>query len=496
MQERERLSFVPEDIVIQVDRLTFLVPTRAFYIDGTLLKGGYVSVATEFALRVLRDAGEVPPGELGAFLGFSDLETRTLTQDLLLDGYLDVIADRLRLSIKGQQAFDPVTGELRLLDVEPFSDTVALDLVSFAPVDISGNARLSWLTEIEIPDKERAAAAREEAAKGFQSNFGEWRDRRFRSDSGSLVRLHTLAEVVPMARSSTPVVVPVAYSPSRGDGVEPDFSALRDRGRRDARKELVECLNEAVRRMVAPGDHAEGAAFTAQWDGGVLRGSGMTAVVNPLAWMQLASRTPPVPLPEMLSPSVRLSGSVTSSGFLSVLSTFLAGATTPETADIPVIWVPAEHGAWGASADLLDVTRQIRTGLAPEAGIVLMPRSSTDDRSRRTLVRAYGAGRDGRQTPLFETCIAIPLHAVPFSLELLVQPGAWAVVLLHVPANNGGFPIPIGYATCNVDVVRAVSSALAEIVGTLPEAAILWSARHEKAAPTLADLKRQLVAAI
>ncbi|OWK26143.1 hypothetical protein AJ87_48795 [Rhizobium yanglingense] len=48
-----------EDQVISIDTLTFLVPARNFRVEGTLLKGGYVSLATEFALRLLRDAGEL-----------------------------------------------------------------------------------------------------------------------------------------------------------------------------------------------------------------------------------------------------------------------------------------------------------------------------------------------------------------------------------------------------------------------------------------------------
>ncbi len=490
---RPRLTLVPDDAVIPVDRLTFLVPARRFQVEGTLLRSGYVSLATEFALRLLRDAEVLSPGELGAFLGFSDGETRTLVQELLLDGYLDVDGDRIRLAQKGERAFDPASGELRLLEVEPFSDTVTLDLVSFAPVEIPGAVRLPWLAELEPPDKDRSAAASREGTRGFRANFGEWRDARRRGERSSGLRLHTLdGDVVPLARSSVPVTIPMTYSPSQGDGVDPDFSALRDRGRRDARKELVEALSDAIKRIVAPGDHAEGAATTARWDGGVLSGPAGSRTVPPLLWLQIASRTPPAALPDILAPAVRLAGSATSPGVLSVLSNFLDGVAGPETEDVPVIWVPASHPAWGMSADLLDVTRQIKSGLAPKAGIVLLPRSDHEDKSIRHLARTYGQGRDGRQIALFDTCVVIPPGALPLSLEIILQPGLWVVVLLHVPSKDG-FPVPIGYASRNVDVVSKVALLLGEVLSTLGGASVAWSVRHADADQAIRELEQHLV---
>lgn len=489
---RPRLSLVPNDVTIQVDRLTLMVPARRFQVEGTLLKSGYVSLATEYAMRLLRDAGELTPGELGAFLGFSDLETRTLVQELLLDGYLDATDDRIRLGARGERAFDPITGEISLLDIIPLDEKVTLDQISFAPVDGPDHVRLPWITEIEIPNKEKAAAASKEGTEGFRANFGEWRDRRFRKEGNSPIRLHTLSgDIIPLGRSTVPMNVPIVYSPSQGDGVDPDFAFLRDRGRRDARKDLIEALNSFVRGIVSPGDHAEGAAYTKDWDGGIFVGPFRSPTTNPLAWMQMASQTPPSPLPTELFPSVRLGGSATSVGFVQRLISFLDGVSGPETEDVPVIWMPASHAAWGASADLLDVTRQIKLNLAPRAGIVLMARSDADDRSKRGLHRAYGGGRDGRPPPLFDTCVAVPAHKIPLSLELIVQPSLWALVLLHIPSRDG-FPIPIGYATRNKAAVDRIGRTLGETVASLTETAVAWCAPHARPEAILNDLERAL----
>lgn len=107
-----------------------------------------------------------------------------------LDGYLDVDCGRIRLAQKGERAFDPASSELRLLEVEPFSDTVTLDLVSFAPVEIPGAVRLPWLAELEPPGKDRPAAASREGTRGFRANFGEWRDARRRGERFFGLRLN------------------------------------------------------------------------------------------------------------------------------------------------------------------------------------------------------------------------------------------------------------------------------------------------------------------
>ncbi|GLS38256.1 hypothetical protein GCM10010869_38500 [Mesorhizobium tianshanense] len=266
----ERISFMPQDTVIPIDGLTFLVPARTFRIEGTLLKGGYFSLATEFALRLLRDVGEMPPAEIGRFFGFSERETRALVQELLLDGYIVLSSDRVRLSQRGEDSFNPATGELSMLKIEPFGETLSLDLISFAPAR-TGGARMPWLSDIEIPDKPKAAAATEAGRDGFRSNFGEWRERRFKGTDASTARLQTIDEVTPLGRALVPVTVPVSYVPSIGEQIEPDFSRLRDRGRRGSREKLVDALSNVMRGITAPGDHLAAADVTAEWDREVLK---------------------------------------------------------------------------------------------------------------------------------------------------------------------------------------------------------------------------------
>ncbi|RWH76845.1 MAG: hypothetical protein EOQ86_19650 [Mesorhizobium sp.] len=491
----ERMSLVPQDTVIPVDGLTFLVPSRTFRIEGTLLKGGYVSLATEFALRLLRDAGELPPAEVGAFFGFSERETRALIQELLLDGYILVWSDRVRLSQRGEDAFNPITGDLLMLNIEPFGDTLSLDLVSFAPIDATGGARMPWLSEVEIPDKPKAAAATEAGRHGFRSNFGEWRERRFKGGAASTVRLQSIDEITPLGRGLTPVTVPVSYAPTISDLIEPDFSGLRDRGRRGSREKLVDALSNVVRGIIAPGDHLAAADATAEWDRGILKSPASSTAAGVLRWLQVTHRGVPE-LPEWLSPSIRLAGSMTFPATASRLFEFIETAVQSDDDAPPVFWLPAEHAAWGRSATLTDVVREMNSEITPEGGIVLLPRADIDDRSRRELVRQYGGGKDGRSQALFGACVAVPPDALPLSLELVVQPTRWAVVLIHVPAPKTGFPVPIGYASTNSDVVDAISTRFAEAIAKAGEASVFWARAGMAPITALEEIRRHLLSTV
>lgn len=487
-----RLSLLPEGTVVQIDALTFLVPSRNFRVEGTLLKGGYVSLATEYALRLLRDVRELPPEEIGQFFGFSDLETRTLIQDLLLDGYVEVAAERVRLSQRGADAFNPATGELTLLNVEPFETNLAFDMVSFAPIENGGNVRLPWLREIEIPNKARASAASDAARGAFRANFGEWRDRTFRSEAAANVRLHAVGEITPLSRTTVPVTVPINYAPGEGIIVEPDFSPLLTRGRRGAREELVVTLNDAIRRITAPEDYADAIALASEWDRGALLRIVSPIGIDPLNWVQLAARKAPG-LPASIEPGTRLAGSMVSGSTRTALAEFLETTPGASSEDTPIFWLPAEHPAWGASAELIDVARQLKSAHCPNAGIVLLPRWDGDARDKRLLLQSYGAGNSGKPEAVFDICIGLPPSALPWSLEILVQPGCWAAVLVHVPATQNRYPTPIGYVTRNLDFVARVTTALGEVISKVNENNVLWASSQKDPSEVLDDLDRHVL---
>jgi len=239
---------------------------------------------------------------------------------------------------------------------------------------------------------------------------------------------------------------------------------------------LVNALNTAVRAIIAPGDHAAAAEMTAEWDRGVLKPPTVSGNAGVLTWLQVTHRGVQ-PLPDELSPSIRLAGSMRLPTSATRLFEFLESAMPSGDGVPPVFWLPAEHAGWGRSATMIDVIRQMKGEVAPERGVVLLARGGADDRARRELIRQYGPGRDGRAPPLFDACVLLPT-ALPLSLELIVQPGRWAVALIHVPAPKTGFPVPLGYASANLAVSAAVamSTATVSMVAVVTVRSPLWAA--------------------
>lgn len=73
------------------------------------------------------------------------------------------------------------------------------------------------------------------------------------------------------------------------------------------------------------------------------------------------------------------------------------------------------------------------------------------------------------------------------SLELVIRPCAWVMVLVHAPDPISGLPFPIGYITANTNVVERYERLLAELVAGSPNSsAILWTSTGETAVRALA----------
>ena len=210
-------------------------------------------------------------------------------------------------------------------------------------------------------------------------------------------------------------------------------------------------------------------------------------VVSPAVWIQVTRGAPAASWPD-LSPAVRLNGSMFCSGNVEALLSLLRADDDDTREGVPIVWLSAAHRAWGASEALLRVVRELKSALAPRSGIVLLARSGSDDRSRNDLKRSYGSNRDDKDPVVFDACVAVPLGALPLSLEVVVQPGSWAIVLIHCPMSEAGYPVPIGYVTRNGGAVRQVGSMLAEMLERLPSEAAIWSTLHESADALLSEV--------
>jgi hypothetical protein len=258
----------------------------------------------------------------------------------------------------------------------------------------------------------------------------------------------------------------MTYAPSVSDLIEADFSNLRGRGRRGSRESLVNALSNEIRKIAAPGDHAAAVEVTAEWDHCILKRA-MASPAGLLTWIQQANRSD-ARLGDEIEPSVRLAGSMMLTDNIAKLNDFFEATLQSEFEPTPIYWLPAEHLAWGANYAITDVVRQLNDEAGKQNSIILFPRAEATERSHRDLKRQYG------ETHLFGGCVSLPANFLPLSLELLVQPNRWAIVLVHVPAPKTAYPVAIGYASTQPRVVKAVASLLGDVLARVNETHVAW----------------------
>ncbi|SMC76794.1 hypothetical protein [Primorskyibacter flagellatus] len=76
------MKIEPNDIDI-VGEVSFRLPARAFRLDIALREPDRVSLALEYALKLLDVLDLAKPSEIGDFLGFSPSETDSLVMELI-----------------------------------------------------------------------------------------------------------------------------------------------------------------------------------------------------------------------------------------------------------------------------------------------------------------------------------------------------------------------------------------------------------------------------
>ena len=301
--------------------------------------------------------------------------------------------------------------------------------------------------------------------------------------------LHAVEDVQFLRTFGAPFHLSVRYRPEDATAgavaVEPDFSSLRGKGRPGSRDLLISALSAGVQSLSAPGDHAEAFALTEDIDGGLLLRTDLRTSAGQTAWANLCDDEIGRRLEGAHGPGRRLMGSAAAGD---VRAALLRGVPEAQGellhVPTPILWLPPGAGHWGRSVAFANLARELSAG--DQDGTVLLARSDGTPRGDRSWLRTFGP-REG-QPALFDRCLAVRPN-LPSSLEVVVKPGAWALVLVHVPEARGGFPIPFGYMTGATALVAAWRHVLAEVAGAAAGShAVLWHDAEETPADALAAI--------
>lgn len=460
---------------IEVDDVSFLVRAQKFRISATAMKRSAISLATEYAIRLIHLVPDIGPEAIGDYFGFEEAETRVLLQDIMETGLVVENVGRLTLSARGFEAISPVSEELEIFAREEIRTSQSFDLIALAPVDeVSIDPSIARrIPEIGIPDRERAANAASQIGRAFEDHFLEWRQRNGTRGPADDYKFEAIDDVQQIKVFAAPFHISIQYHQEDPVGLEPDFQPLQTKGRPGSRKPLIEALSARLSGMSAPPDADAAFRWLREIDGDLLSRAGFNENSNSQSWMARCQDETGKQLAHPFDPGLCLAGSISGKIVRSALIdwTKLQASVDPT----PICWMPPDADYWGRSLGFATVVREVN---AQEGdGIILLARNGLVAREANWWRRSFGRG--DKHNSLFDRCLGVS-NDLPKSLEIIVKPNSWGLALVHTTESRSGLPLPIGYITADDVVVRALSRAVADVASTAPNSkAILWSRRDE-----------------
>jgi hypothetical protein len=479
--------------IVEVDSLSFLVRAQKFRIVATIMRRTTVPIVTEYATRLVHIVKGVTPEELGSFFDFEPPETRILLQDVLRSGLVMESNGALQLSQRGYEALSPMDDRFNLFDAEEIPTTISLDLIAFTPID---DAQLDQregriVEEVPLPDRQKAALASVAAREAFDTHFHEWRQSQTRRrDLDEETRLHSIEDVQPVRSFAAPIHIPVRCRLMDALGTAPDFSQLSNKGRPGSRNALIEALSRKIQSFASAADHQGAFDLVTEVDGGIFLRDGVRSSSDQTAWARLASDPDRQSILGASGPGLRLVGSVATESVRAALLEWTRGADASSRRS-PIFWLPPKLNQWGRSVRFASLASALSETNAADDGTVLLARSDNSPTGTKSWQRLYG--RTERMEPLFDRCLCVPHGDLPDALELIVKPGAWALVLIHAPDPRTGHACPFGYIVSAPRIVADFVYKVAEIASRAAgTSSLIWQKTEESADRALAMIDRAL----
>jgi hypothetical protein len=431
------------------------VPAQRFLITAEVVRGRQIPIVQDFALRLLRVADSMETADFQAFFGWNGRELTELLGELLRAELVTETNGRLRLGTAGTMVFqgadDPV-GPPVAIQSQLVKEYVGFDKVSFnlAPT-ASREPHVASLPLLQIVDRTRAAFATKEVPEALRRNWREFSEGRFSPQGqGPDPELQAILEVEPKAHFLSEVVVPVILQLQGEVRAEPNFSALEALGREGSRKELIASAARYAAALNGPADDSASLQLLRSIGLPLLDRFGAGAPAG--AWARYALSDPK--FDEERRPTVALCGSVVSPMVRTALldRTAVWEASLP-SGDGPILWLRPSLRQWGVGESFTTVASTLARRARGPNGLVLVCRFGEEKmppgtRSERLVESGFSAS------------VSVSGGHLPGSLEILLSPGRWALVLVHKPVTPGGLPIGGGFCSGAPTVVAGVSTIM------------------------------------
>ena len=436
-----------------------ILPCRTFRIDHKAAEVGKVSITSEFLLRLLKSVGKMREEAVASYFGFDLREMEFVlneveAEDLVLrsDGWLS-------LTINGEGVFHSGSEEPEIYEVELRTGNYGFDLIAMAPQQKEHLSIFETrLPELAIVDTYRVSESTKSVASSFKRFYPELAPRRSSGKSGRRT-LYSIDNVEPKERFSSVVRILVTANETKPAEGDTDLSEWRPEFEVTDREDIVTAA----------------AKFTES-----LRGNRRADDSD--AYAQLIRLAP-----DFFKPFTRNESLVVERFYRNAFTRvgdvrrnrqtipILGSLFTPDNArrlidmaghglrtlnDTPetIYWLPPQALCWGSTStlpELVDHLKEALTNRNEENGLSVS----------RPQAIALCQGKPAQWTEkAFDHCNQLDRLQIPAGVEVLLVPGAFAAVLVHaVVGAQSGHAVPLGFVSCDLQIVNQVTALLRNV---------------------------------
>lgn len=442
---------------IPFNRITFALPVQPFKVTAFISTQERLPAVTEFVLRLLNTCGQVSLAAFRDYFGFSEAEALSVIESLDRQGHVTLSEDQLTLSEEMRQRFETspddcpwVTKLKRRTDVVPF------DLLTFSML---GRAEFAFATANWVklnPPPEIVGNSLEKARRAYGESFSRIERETARTRGEERERsygVHSIESV----EARKPGFVPLTVS-LEVDAKNNVTAKLPNEFETGASLELLSEFRERIAGYLeanAQGREEGLQEFLTMFELDFFRPYALEADLNAHKLATDIERG--MGAPAGVQP---LFGEIylrkNRDALLSHIHEARAGYKGQPTFQNSLGWLAPDYGLWGRGDDFRQTVDAFRKAIKSTGkGDDLFVFDRAEERQEPAVRGKYsGTGLVELHLIRPPTVSAAHWHA---SLELMLYPGRFAVVLFHatLPASPGA-RVPFGFISTRPKHLRQV----------------------------------------
>ena len=448
---------------VPFNRVTFALPVQPFKVTAFISTQERLPAVTEFVLRLLHTCGRVSLTAFRDYFGFSEAEALSVIESMDRQGYVTLSEDELTLSDEMRQRFELSPDDCPwVTKIKRRTDVVPFDLLTFSML---GRAEFAFATGNWVklnPPAELIGNSLEKARRAYGESFSRIERETARARGEERERsygVHSIESV----EARKPGFVPLTVS-LEVDAENAVIAKLPNEFEAGASLELLSEFREHVSASLEA--HASGCEeglqdFLTMFEVDFLRPYALQAKLNAHKLATDIERG--LSAPSGITP---LFGAAYTrknrDAVLSHIHEGRGGFKGQPSFLSSLGWLAPDYGLWGRGEDFRQSVEAFRKAIRHTGkGDDLFIFDRAEERQEPAVrARYFGTGLVELHLIRPERLTTARWHA---SLELMLYPGQFAVVLFHATlASSPGARVPFGFISTRPAHLRLVHQLMLE----------------------------------